>query len=1251
MMVTTMRRTEVSKGIHARGFTIAETLIVVAILAVCAGLAIPKIYQSWKDYRMTDLDGTAHEIFQTAQNDLTQKKASGQLAALMDDSTILHTETVSADGEATTLYYINSEQLDSSMEQLDGFMSTLSGSCILYLNPRSGDVTDVYYAKDALSHDTVADLRARLGDHDDADVRANLGIGYYGGLSAASAEPSEESGSHSAETLELINGEDLYVKLVYPDLGESFSNPDKVLAEITIADERGNTVTVRANGLSAADANTPAVSVYAGTGTNDDYTLYVLLDSLTDGCSFSQMFPTLTAGDNITVTASLFYDGQAIYKNAPVGTTNSLFAAKYSANVTVGGIAHRAGIEIARVRQLSNLRYYRMPGSSVVQTADIDFTLSVRQQTMLPAQTHLDAAPQTFTPVSLTDSAVQSGLIIDGQDGAGAVHTLSNFQIRASSAGLFGDCTVSITMQNLRLIDCTVTGTAQAGALAGSVQSTGGAVLIQNCGVYQTAAGAGAVAIAGSAGMNTPAGGLIGSVQVQNANSIAISDCFAAVDVTNTGNQTGGLIGKISGGSSVAVTLQNSYASGGVKSGTSGGQTTAGGLAGASFGKVAFSDCFSSSDVAAASGVGALVGANTGTLSISSGYSCGIVTTGGAATYGPLVAGSGSVSYADCQYLSQSGNTAVTDAYASSAVPAGVSACEYSALRVDSGGKTISNETSACHPYTSALSGKAYPFRMATAEYFGDWPSEIVQAVANAYGLCYYEEYSDSSGTISWGFYGYDASGAIVNTLDNVNAETIIATGYGVVVPSGTTSVSAPNIGWGNDAVFGSMVTVSQTGQYLYPLPNAASELMTHDNQLNRSVTDKQTGRTIYMNPLFAAALSTSPLTASESQPIQIRTEAQLRARGKISDSGWYFEQTHDVYITKADTGNYYNNVGCTYDGAGNTIYNLQQPLFGTNLNIIRSLSLSNVFINQSSNTAALVLTNQGTVSDCHVISGGIASTSGSAAGLIQSNAAAVSNCSVSAQVSTSSGSAAGLVSTNTWGGSITNCSVSGKVTASGGGASGFVYTNGGGSIQLSYSTASVMVGNSANASGMIDTFSAGSVSSGYWSGTLSSNSGAASGFCRSFTAGTASNCFAVGTVTTASGTATGFAKEITQYGGTVTNSYAAVKLQVTGSGSRLGFTGSPVCCTGSYWIRQSGFNEGVADTANSSDRVTAISFTQLSALNTLATGWSWNSGSGSWTLTTSSAQTHPASSALNGKPYPYPRIAGLDFYGDWPTS
>ena len=60
------------------GFTLAELLIVIAIILILAGFGFVNVVQNQRKLRLREMDDIARQIFIAAQNHLTVAEASGQ---------------------------------------------------------------------------------------------------------------------------------------------------------------------------------------------------------------------------------------------------------------------------------------------------------------------------------------------------------------------------------------------------------------------------------------------------------------------------------------------------------------------------------------------------------------------------------------------------------------------------------------------------------------------------------------------------------------------------------------------------------------------------------------------------------------------------------------------------------------------------------------------------------------------------------------------------------------------------------------------------------------------------------------------------------------------------------------------------------------------------------------------------------------------------------------------------------------------
>ncbi|WP_221688043.1 type II secretion system protein [Gordonibacter massiliensis (ex Traore et al. 2017)] len=70
---------------HNAGFTLAELLIVIAIILVLAALAIPSIITAQNNMRMLELNNAAESIANAAQTQMTAKKVAGSWLALVEN--------------------------------------------------------------------------------------------------------------------------------------------------------------------------------------------------------------------------------------------------------------------------------------------------------------------------------------------------------------------------------------------------------------------------------------------------------------------------------------------------------------------------------------------------------------------------------------------------------------------------------------------------------------------------------------------------------------------------------------------------------------------------------------------------------------------------------------------------------------------------------------------------------------------------------------------------------------------------------------------------------------------------------------------------------------------------------------------------------------------------------------------------------------------------------------------------------------
>jgi hypothetical protein len=123
-------------------------------------------------------------------------------------------------------------------------------------------------------------------------VRYAAGIGYYGGAGSSAGADGDSSAVQPECTV--VNKEDLYVKLTVPGLDNTVvENPKLISASVKVQGESHtvNSVAKRASQTFTAGGSEQLSetnkNLIASTDAGGTYTLYLLLDSMTDGKSFA----------------------------------------------------------------------------------------------------------------------------------------------------------------------------------------------------------------------------------------------------------------------------------------------------------------------------------------------------------------------------------------------------------------------------------------------------------------------------------------------------------------------------------------------------------------------------------------------------------------------------------------------------------------------------------------------------------------------------------------------------------------------------------------------------------------------------------------------------------------------------------------------------------------------------------------------------------------------------------------------------
>ncbi len=1093
-----------------RGFTLAETLIVVGILVVLMGLLIPNLIQMQKELRQKELDAKAEIIYVAAQNELAKLRSGGNAGKFTaplrvgDDDGV---RMLSSNGSLST----TADWLSGAAEDL---LHTGHHWVVIY-NANTASVVEVFYSEKTEFENDYEGYRGPEGVPLTETYRFKKGaiVGYYNGaMTGGSAAPVSRVELHP--NIIIDNGEKLIVTLAcrVPD----GVNGSDLQFSFTMRDTSGGEYSKEFSGsdLSTVD-NKVQVSL--------------TLDDLSSNATrFAYLYGEyLTPGDNLKLDLTV------------VDTTNPLATGTASrpVNSLFDNVKETDGVRTAEIkcgRHLQNLDESSgvadwITAARLIQTIDFGNSDSSGNKWLeCYKRTYFNGKQQglpKFKPIKNT--------------------SLNHFFVAADNSE---SAKIKVAIQRLN------TGVARGVSAAGLFERFGGNdaklehIILES--PYVLASG-------------TPAGGLVGIVDGE----CAISGCgvYLAPDDYNgahkkpqsynwiSGSSVGGLVGMLSAkprsgpdattiqreliikDSYAATTLYGTYAGGLVGSvhlneGVNEGALTI---------RESYADCYATGRY-----IGGLVGQGA-VGEISNSYAAGylkspVLNMGDAAGFVYGSVGKLENSYTVCD-LRAKNKYAVALSLASTPTKPVFYLSGSSDVTYNFGGTTAINKenrdtlldslgteffrkgkgtTPPATPYnldkgSRLIASYDYP-SLKELRHYGDWVAEL-----NVGSLVYYEMYSD--GTFS--FFGASVQSSL---RDNTIA---VGDGYGVFSDRFLSSFRVEidgevlTLNTADNLITPYPVFVEGYPYYIYPLP--ATVLNSQPKSPGpagfwRSVTVTTTEYGEYsasFNPLLAEAMQNTLTVpgAGEDAPaltypddIPIRTARQLNALSKYYSlywSDWIPNCSQELDI---DYALYQWSTFCDpnvtavrqqepigapflglYDGNCHPISNIgfasaggsNIGLFGSTLSIIRNVVVatdysasspcsvsrdSGITAGQTVHMGVLVGRNYGVVSNCAVAGYRInlytyADSTLHVGGLVGRNEGTITNCSavtpdlrVNATYSTEV-FIGGLVGSN--GGAVSNSYCLANLTAEGresaANLSGFAGSNNGGQINGSYCASS----------------------------------------------------------------------------------------------------------------------------------------------------------------------------------------------------
>lgn len=679
---------------RSAGFTMAELLIVVAIIGVLAAVSFIAVQAHQRSMTQLQYDAIAKEIFVAAQNHLTMAKSENYLGSTnMGTLGTAEADKTGGDkekpGTNKDVYYFTSSDFtadgSSILDQMLPFGSVelvTGGSFIIRYQPKAARVLDVFYwtddaryGIDGVEYKTAVD---EYRDNEDSSKKGDRAkyessgiLGWCGG------EGIVDSGEYlEAPEIEVINAEMLLVTVTDPNMGKTALAPKlkllvtgnlsgaKVAIPLTLESAPGRIVPIIDNGKQytvVLDDITTAGRHFADLQNETTYTFK----------KEGELSIPFKPGENLTIQA-VAYSNDVLTSVAYSGewTSNSLFG-EITEDLT-GSTPVADKVLIANIRHLENLNdglssvaysdAYFNNAVSAIQTVDLDWSAFKTALNALKKEKLNDSVDET-TPVTVFDKnnaetkadcflpvtvAADYTLTYDGQNEVELAEGETTTTIRENHSikGIVVDNT------GVEADAASFTSGGVFGALKGAT--------IKNLALIDTT-----VTLASG-----DAGALVGTLTQDAAlasDAFNVSNVVAyhtegkadSAKITTASGNAGGLIGQTVGGnckiekSAAALIVKSDVGSGGGLIGTSDGGTVTGCYAGGhtiddpnGTGAVVYDDSSNDKYNVSASGIaGGLIG-DAGATTISYSYSTCSAT--GATVGGLIGTGSGAITYSYC---------------------------------------------------------------------------------------------------------------------------------------------------------------------------------------------------------------------------------------------------------------------------------------------------------------------------------------------------------------------------------------------------------------------------------------------------------------------------------------------------------------------------------------------------------------------------------------------------------------------------
>ncbi len=563
--------------------TLAEMLIVVAIIGVLGGVAFVAVWNYQRSMGQLERDGIAKEIFVAAQNHLTAAYGEGYLGLKEPASGSSETNPFGTKASDGSYYFVVNGTGGAAnatvFDQILPFGSVDEtvrggGSYIIHYQQETGLVLDVFYctthgSPTRFNHsffdgDDFTTVMSKAGEENKSARRTyeaggNSILGWYGGAEAATLATT----TLNPPTITVHNEEKLYVEVTNTNSSNSAAQLKLI---ITGVDSKAQ----KAYELKFAGSEERVKSPGSGSYT-------VILDDVTTWGTIGGMHFGNIAAD----TTEKFIPGEDIEIQAVAYSTSALaniaYSSKYTTNSLFGSInTAKDTAYIGNIRHLENL-------DVDISSLDIKIDNSKANKIIIAHAEQTDSFSWVEFQKSVKKIESKSTTGTESVDGYASVcvydfrgtysgagcympiepdyaltyngksRSISDVAVNVTGdGGLFGSISSVTEIKNLELIDFSITGTTSAGALAGTLSGcTVTNVLARNSAASSTAR----ITATGNAGGLV--GELTGGTVQYSAAAVIVGD--SSTKPTNAGGLIGSAGGTITGCYSGGHTKNGSY--------------------------------------------------------------------------------------------------------------------------------------------------------------------------------------------------------------------------------------------------------------------------------------------------------------------------------------------------------------------------------------------------------------------------------------------------------------------------------------------------------------------------------------------------------------------------------------------------------------------------------------------------------------------------------------------------------------------